>query len=253
MLLFVRRMLRPLVPLRIRKARAASAVLKQRKRFAHLSSQEIFDTVYKARYWGRENDESGLSSGSGSRDPDIVEPYVEAVNLFLRRFLPNPLHVVDIGCGDFFVGRRLVPNAATYSACDVSRHVIDELQRDGHHGNVKFFHLDAANDELPKGNVVIIRQVMQHLSNEEISKIIQKLYSFDYLILAEHLPIGPFVPNLDKPTGPDIRLSQKSGVVITEEPFRFTPAAEAVICETKNKSADGGMIRTILYRIKSEE
>lgn len=45
-------------------------------------------------------------------------------------------------------------------------------------------HLDITLDDLPKGNVIILRQVLQHLSNFEIIKFIKKInLNYQYLLV----------------------------------------------------------------------
>jgi len=65
---------------------------------------------------------------------------------------------------------------------------------------------------LPKADCVILRQVLQHLSNEEIKNILAKLYNYKYLILTEHLPLRDFIPNEDIISGQGIRIKHNSGV-----------------------------------------
>lgn len=67
--------------------------------------------------------------------------------------------------------------------------------------------LDCVECKIPKVDIVLARQVLQHLSNIQIAKFIRNLEkSCRYLIITEHLPQGQFVPNHDKATGPGIRL-----------------------------------------------
>jgi hypothetical protein len=79
--------------------------------------------------------------------------------------------------------------------------------------------LNIAEDELPKGDCAIIRQVLQHLANDEVRLILQKLTKFQYVIITEHLPSGDFIPNKDKISGQGIRLKQNSGLDLLVAPF----------------------------------
>src|SRR5450631_3071475 len=67
---------------------------------------EIFSAIYREGKWGTKAD-GDFSSGSGSHDPSVVTPYVNAVSRFLSS-LPCPPSVVDLGCGDFYVGKPLL-------------------------------------------------------------------------------------------------------------------------------------------------
>ena len=111
--------------------------------------------------------------------------------------------------------------------------------------DVDFRVLDIVRDELPKGEVAIIRHVLQHLSNAEIANVVARL-RYPFLIVTEHLPDGDFAPNKDQKTGVSIRLGSKSGVVLTEPPFSVKPTYQRTLCEA---SEGGGIIRTILYHL----
>ena len=77
---------------------------------------------------------------------------------------------------------------------------------------------------------MFIRQVLQHLSNAQISRIVPKLSIYRLLVLTEYLPSsGDFVPNLDRPTGVGTRLGTEtdSGIVLTEPPFNLPTKSRA--------------------------
>src|SRR6267143_6240182 len=74
----------------------------QRRRNASRSRAEVFAETYEKHVWGGGNEPF---SGGGSRGP-VVDAYVEAVLGFIeQRGLRS---IVDLGCGDFHVGQRLV-------------------------------------------------------------------------------------------------------------------------------------------------
>ena len=208
--------------------------------FAGKLPSEIFTTVYRKKLWGGRFS-FGAYSGSGSRNPSVVAPYVEAS----RKFLLDLRHpsVVDLGCGDFYVGSQLIDCCAQYVACDVVGFVIAQNRRK--YPAVEFRVLDAVTDDLPSGDVVLIRQVLQHLSNQQVSKILSKLNQYRYAIITEHIPgFADFVPNLDKIAGADHRVKFGSGLVLTEPPFNLKAKRTQVLCEV---SEFGGLIRTILF------
>ena len=202
----------------------------------------VFSRIYREGKWGRATD---FYSGDGSHDPLIVEPYVEAVRRYLHS-LERPVHVVDIGCGDFNVGRRLVDCTDSYTACDIVPELIERNRERFKDPRVRFQVLNAIEDELPAGNVVCVRQVLQHLSNEHIAAIAGKLKRYPRWVITEHLPAtADFEPNVDQRHGSSIRLEESSsGVVLTASPFGVRPASERVLCEVPSY---GGVIRTVAY------
>jgi hypothetical protein len=88
---------------------------------------------------------------------------------------------------------------------------------------VAFRHLNLVVDELPDAELALLRQVLQHLSNEEISAVLENTRKYRYILVTEHVPIGgPVVANADKPHGPDVRLLDRSGVFLDEPPFSLS-------------------------------
>ena len=212
--------------------------------------EEIFSAIYRERKWGT-NSDSDFSSGSGSHIPSVVSPYVSAVQGFLES-LPCPPSVVDLGCGDFNVGKQLHPYCGRYVACDVVPALIRRNKDKFGDMQVDFRRIDIIEDDLPEGDIVFLRQVLQHLSNAQILRVVHKLYRYKFLVLTEHVPTNPdFPPNCDKATGSGIRLSQGSGVVLTEPPFLLSARSESVICTTNQSLAQyPGLIKTTLYDLR---
>jgi SAM-dependent methyltransferase len=213
------------------------------------TAEETFSAIYRECRWGA-GAHGDFFSGSGSRDSAVVLPYVNAVTQFLES-LPQPPSVVDLGCGDFNVGKYLVPYCGPYVACDVVPALIENSKVKFAGLPVDFRCIDIAADDLPDGDVVLIRQVLQHLSNSQILKVAEKLHRYRFLVLTEHVPISPvFSANLDKPTGGGTRLPMGSGVVITEAPFRLNVKSESLICAVREQIARSqGLIRTTLYQL----
>ena len=240
------------LPAWIMRLRRNHVAAQERKRFAGLTTRQVFTAVYQeGGFGGSQFQNAALCSGSGSHQPDIVEPYVKALEQVLLS-LPKKPNAVDLGCGDFAIASRLRRLCDNYIACDIVESVIKRNKQDYRDAAVDFRVLDMIEDELPDGDIVFIRQVFQHLSNRQIGTIIAKVKDkYRYLVLTEHLPGSEkFVHNLDKPVGPDIRLFLKSGgsgVVLTSPPFSLQVIEDITLCEARQF---GGLIRTTLYRLK---
>jgi hypothetical protein len=211
------------------------------------SNREIFTNVYQNKLWGAASleNESPFYSGPGSSDPQIVDPYVETVKRFFAT-LPTKKKAVDLGCGDFRVGSRIIDSFDSYTACDVVPELVDFNKNYWRHLPVEFLVVDLVKDEIPTGDVLILRQVLQHLSNDDISKFTQSIpRGFSYLLLTEHLPSeNDFLANRDKVSGTDIRLGSGSGVVLTQPPFNMTFKSETTLLSVPQF---GGSIVTTLY------
>lgn len=201
--------------------------------------------IYELNLWGTNGED--FYSGEGSHAAEIVKPYVETVKDFLTSF-EKPLIVCDLGCGDFNVGKQLVQFTQKYVAVDIVPELIERNQQQFSTEKVIFICLDIANDELPKGDCALVRQVLQHLSNAEIVRIVEKLYTYQYVILTEHLPQGTFVPNTDIISGQGIRLKKHSGINLQAAPFNFKVKKATTLLTVSPKNRKG-VIVTTLYEI----
>lgn len=222
--------------LRARKGRKLDA------RLGLLTPREAFTYIYREALWGRSQDGLG-SSGAGSHDPSVVDPYVRAVAGFLET-LPKPKTLVDLGCGDMAVGLQLIPLVDRYVGCDVVPGLIAEHERRHAGSKVQFACIDIVEDDLPRGDVATVRQVLQHLSNAQIGAALPKLARYKHVIVTEHVPRGSFRPNVDKPMGPGTRLAEASGVVLGACPFELPEFVSRLLCRIE---ADRGVIETRLY------
>ncbi|MBU3635525.1 class I SAM-dependent methyltransferase [Polynucleobacter sp. es-GGE-1] len=218
-------------------------------KYRNYSSQQIFSDIYGNNLWGSFKDIGDpFFSGDGSHDESLVSAYIKAIENFLKSF-NGPLNVVDLGCGDFYVGSKIRPMCGNYIACDIVPELIEFNKLKYNSLNVDFRNLNLVVDQLPSGDLAFIRQVLQHLSNKEISQIIPKLlHAYKYIVVTEHLPAAEkFNHNIEKDTGPDIRLEFDSGVVLTSSPFNLEVKFGLTLCEVYGY---GGVIRTQLYKLR---
>lgn len=244
---FIRSIARRFLPQSVREARARRADFRQHEKYEGLPVEKVFSDIYRTKEWG--GDDGEFYSGTGSHDPAVVAPYVAAVRCIMQS-LPRKPVIVDIGSGDFNIGSHFIEQAAHYFACDV----VPELQTHNRQkfgaANVEFLSLDATRDPLPAGDIICIRQVLQHLSNAQIVAVVEKCKAFDRWIITEHLPADPdFVPNIDIHAGCGIRMLVGSGVVLTAPPFAVKGYSVRTLCEVPEY---GGLIRTQLFERSSD-
>jgi len=218
----------------------------------HKSTEEVFTEIYATNQWGGVSGE--FSSGSGTRDKQIVAAYVEMIRQIAAKEHFSDLAFVDLGCGDFGVGQHLVPLCATYIGVDIVAPVV--RQNEQRYGNVttRFIHLNMITDELPDGDVCFVRQVLQHLSNQQILSVLGKLGKYSRVFITEHYPTDndAIQVNIDKVQGGDVRVYDNSGVYLTEHPFLLPPEAIQLLLEVPGagmgENRDPGVIRTYLYK-----
>jgi SAM-dependent methyltransferase len=182
------------------------------------SPTEIFSEIYRNNWWGGQPGE--LYSGSGSSD-EISASFVQTVRDYIEAH--GLRRVVDLGCGDFRVGAQLLRPGLTYTGVDVVPDLVESHQRTVARAGVEFVVLDIVDDELPDGDLYLLRQVLQHLSNAQIGRVLVKLRDKPHVIIAEHHPAPHRLkrPNRDKPAGRGIRVPFRSGVYPDRAPFSF--------------------------------
>jgi hypothetical protein len=218
------------------------------RQLANLSTQQIFTNIYAKSMWGKSNDPTEkFFSGPGSHDPNVVDPYIEAIEGFISSLAKKP-NVVDLGCGDFAIGSKFRYLCNDFVACDVVEPLIIWNEQRYKDDLIDFRVLDITKDPLPHGDIVFIRQVLQHLSNDQIMRVIPKIVAnYKFLLLTEHLPKSDtFVPNIDQAAGRASRLGQDTGIVLTNPPFNLRICEETHLCDVFQFN---GRIRTTLYQL----
>jgi SAM-dependent methyltransferase len=194
---------------------------RMQRTYAALTLPETFRAIYLSKAWG--DCATGFYSGAGSRGP-AAEQYCNAVIEFIREH--GVRSVLDLGCGDFAVGRRIVEaSGIDYTGIDVVPELIERHQHAIRDPRVSFRCADITCDPLPEADLYLIRQVLQHLSNDEISRVLANVRFFRFMLISEDVPLRPRSFNRDKPHGPDVRTFYGSGVFPDRPPFSL-PAEE---------------------------
>ncbi len=188
--------------------------------------------VYSEHLWG--GDKFDFYSGEGSHLPELVEPYVRAVSEFLDSF-KEPITVCDLGCGDFNVGQQLTEHTKKYIGVDIVPELIQRNKKLFKADNLEFLCLDISKDELPEADCILLKEVLQHLSNAEVLSVVNKLSAYKYVILTEHIPNGEFEPNKNIISGQGTRLKKKSGLNLLKSPFSLKVMEEKQLCSIKTE------------------
>jgi len=205
-------------------------------------TKDAMNQIYEMNLWG--GNQRDFYSGTGSHDLKIINPYLKNLIAFLESYNTS-LVVCDLGCGDFNIGKHLTKYSKKYIAIDIVENLINRNKNLYKADNLEFYCLDITKDELPSGDCIILRQVLQHLSNTEIQKVIKKILAYKYIILTEHLPLANFIPNKDIISGQGIRLKQNSGVNILEPPFNLKIKDQKQLGEHLLENEKGRIVTTL--------
>ena len=220
------------------------------QRNQRMSTEKIFTDIYSTNRWGGRP--GTFFSGLGSRDTAIVSPYVTAITAELERIGAASMTAVDLGCGDYAVGRHLAPACGRYIGVDIVKPLVAHNQATFGGNNVSFQYANIVQDVLPEGDICFVRQVLQHLANAQIAAVLPKLNNFSWCFVTEHHPSSGHLlePNRDKPHGDNIRVSRGSGVFLDEPPFDVPSGKYTLLLEVPgtptSDGTDAGVIRTYL-------
>lgn len=124
------------------------------------------DNVERFRkYYENEDDGWGGGSGAGS-NPHYVLPYRQFLENFL--YLNNIRTVVDIGCGDWAFSRFLNLEGVHYRGFDVVESVVQKNRDRFGSASVRFDIMPADLRQVPRADLLIMKDVLQHLPNHDI-------------------------------------------------------------------------------------
>lgn len=224
------------------------------------STEEVFSEIYEKGMWGGSADD--YCSGSGTVHKEIADSYVTALEKLAGELKFSELRAVDLGCGDMRIGRRIAPLFESYLGIDIVKKLVDHHNEKLATDSISFAHLDIVEDELPDGDLCLIREVLQHLSNKQIQRILEKVRNkYKYVLITEHLPSSNpgLKKNLDKAHGADLRLYDNSGVFLTAPPFDVPASQIRTVLEVEGHGFENydepwirGVIQTVLYTPQAE-
>lgn len=127
-----------------------------------------FNRIYAEGTWGKDVAGKG-TSGTGST-LEITREYRAYVEDFMKKH--SVKSVVDAGCGDWSFSSAMDWGDASYLGVDIASDVIAAVRNKHEKGKIKF-QVGDITDELPAAELLISKDVLQHLSNELVHKFIR--------------------------------------------------------------------------------
>jgi len=133
-----------------------------------LGCKEIFEDIYRRQVWGG-------ASGGGSMH---CQPFIQIVErLILER---RPGRVLDIGCGTGLVAAAINFHGASYTGVDVVPEAIAAAKE--RKPDLDFRVLDALVEPLPGADLVLLKEVTQHLDLVSIAGLLEKLSGYSMIL-----------------------------------------------------------------------
>jgi hypothetical protein len=127
-----------------------------------------FNRIYAEGVWGKDATGKG-TSGSGS---------TLAITREYRAYLEDFMHkhditsVVDAGCGDWSFSSAMNWGEASYLGVDIASDIIAANRQRYETATIKF-QVGDITESLPAADLLISKDVLQHLSNRQVHKFIR--------------------------------------------------------------------------------
>ncbi|HET9194728.1 MAG TPA: class I SAM-dependent methyltransferase [Vicinamibacterales bacterium] len=171
---------------------------------------KTFNRIYEEGVWGRDVAGKG-TSGSGS-SLEITRDYRAYLEEFIRT--QRVRSIVDAGCGDWTFSSAIDWGGASYLGVDVASDVIEANRRKYEKRNVTF-RVGDITEELPAADLLISKDVLQHLPDALVDKFIRnnlKKGKYKWVLLTN-----------DRGTGnPDIVPGGYRAIDLAAAPFNVT-------------------------------
>lgn len=135
----------------------------------HESLSERFSEIYRDEHWVIGCDDS--RSGSGSTLGATANLHRKLPELFDKLDVRS---VVDVGCGDFNWMKEVQP-LPSYIGIDIVESVIAANRAQYSREGVVFICADVTTIGIPNGDAVLCREVLFHLSFEDIARVMRRV------------------------------------------------------------------------------
>ena len=177
-----------------------------------------FDRIYQHNMWVGDSGADSLGSGTGSV-PTENTVYLNTVSGLISR---NKIRsIVDVGCGDFHIMQHAKLGGATsYHGYDVSALAIDRAKQHSTGDNVQFS-VSGPDQQYESADLLIVKDVLQHLPLEDAMIVVKQLHKFKYAIFVNDIMDGaPPNHDIDLKTGLPLTPGGYRSLDVRQAPFR---------------------------------
>jgi SAM-dependent methyltransferase len=141
--------------------------------------RQAFLAIYAQKAWGVDA-QGRPSSGMGS-----TMEFTRVYRLFLQDFLAEHQirSVVDAGCGDWQFSRSIDWKGIDYLGVDIVPALIEGNRRSYGALNVRFAVADIVRDKLPPADLLIVKDVLQHLPDHDVARFLTQLPAYRHVLI----------------------------------------------------------------------
>lgn len=191
------------------------------QRMSNKSPKEFFKEIYENQIWNFKNPDIPLS-GHGSSIGATKE-----IQGYLRELISSLKlgSLLDLGCGDLTWIPKAISSSFDYVGVDVYDRIIQS-----HHVNHPYWQfkiIDAIKESLPSADLILIKDVIIHLTNNQIKKLLSNVADSDFKYLLISMTIEKRIKDIIDPPW------FYSEVNLRDAPFHFSHFSEQIILDTK--------------------
>lgn len=154
-------------------------------------TEKVFTEIYDNGTWGRNENGEGFS-GNGSTVTNAA-PYMTFLEDFMRS--NNVQSVVDVGFGDWTFSQYINWGNIRYIGIDTVRQVIEKNIARFSSPTITFIHGNATFTDLPSADLMICKDVLQHLPIEDIQLLLKHTHKFKHCLITND--INPYTMTSD--------------------------------------------------------
>lgn len=176
-------------------------------------NKSIFRVIYHKNMWGRE-----IKSGGGSSLDQTVT---------LRQALPGLVRrigahtVLDAACGDYHWMKTVALDINRYIGIDIVPELVDQNCKEYGGEKITFLNADITRDRLPQADLIICRDVLVHLSFDDIGRAIENFRHSNSMFL-----LTTTYPGIS--TNRNILSGMWRPIDLQLPPFNFPPPIELI-------------------------
>lgn len=170
-------------------------------------TEVVFSTIYAQKLWGDN------PSGDGSK-PENTRLYRTFLQNFLREHQIQS--VVDIGCGDWAFSRLMDWKGISYTGYDICKDLVEVNQKQFGSSSIHFIYGNGTRFDLPSADLLICKDVLQHLPNDEILRLSSQFKKYKHILL-----INDVDPETLSSDNRDIQAGSYRHLDLTRPPFNL--------------------------------
>lgn len=189
--------------------------------------QNIFFNIYKTNHWGSDQSASGKGSElyQAKNSIDTIKTVIDNYKIS---------SIFDASCGDFNWMRMVDLSNVNYIGSDIVKDLVESNNKKYSMDNISFISLDMTEDNIPKSDLVLVRDTFFHFSNNLIKKAINNIKKSEskYLLTTSYIGDTSIYENLSDSKNnlnSDIKTGEWRYLDLCKKPFSLPQYIESFV------------------------